>query len=73
MILQKVAIPVSVDGRSYWEAMMLGITNNKFSVLGANFKQELFEQFHGKFSRMGICIVANSNHTCLNVLDIICR
>jgi hypothetical protein len=48
MILKKVALPVGVDGKSYWEAMKLEITNNKFCSLRANFKQELFEQFHGK-------------------------
>jgi hypothetical protein len=41
MILKKVALPLDVDG--------LGITNNKFCSLRANFKQELFEQFQGKF------------------------
>jgi hypothetical protein len=30
MILKKVALPVGVDGKSYWEAMILGITNDKF-------------------------------------------
>ncbi len=49
MILKKVALPVGVDGKSYWEAMILGITNNKFCSLRANFKQELFEQVQGKF------------------------
>jgi hypothetical protein len=49
MILKKVALPVGVDGNSYWEAMILGITNKKFCSLRANFKQELFEQFQGKF------------------------
>jgi hypothetical protein len=49
MILKKVALPVGADGKSYWEAMILGITNNKFCSLRANFKQELFEQFQGKF------------------------
>jgi hypothetical protein len=49
MILKKVALPVGVDGKSYWEAMILGITNDKFCSLVANFKQELFEQFRGKF------------------------
>ncbi len=48
MILKKVALPVGVDGKSYWEAMILGITNNKLCSLGANFKQELFKQFQGK-------------------------
>ena len=45
MILRKVAVPVGVDKRSYWESMILGITNDKFCALQANFKQELFEQF----------------------------
>jgi hypothetical protein len=49
MILKKVALPLAVDGKSYWEAMILEITNNKFCSLSANFKQVLFEQFHGKF------------------------
>ena len=52
MILKKVALPVGVDGKSYWEAMILGITNNKFCSMRANFKQELFEQFQGKFYSM---------------------
>ncbi len=50
MILQKVAIPVGVVGQSYWEAMILGITNDKFCALRENFKQELFEQFQGKYA-----------------------
>ena len=29
MILKKVALPVGVDGKSYWEATILGITNDK--------------------------------------------
>jgi hypothetical protein len=45
MILRKVALPVGVDKRSYWESMILGITNDKFCALRANFKQEFFEQF----------------------------
>ncbi len=49
MILKKVALPLAVDGKSYWEAMILGITKDKFYSLRANFKQELFEQFQGKF------------------------
>ncbi len=49
MILKKVALPVGDDGKSYWEAIILGITNDKFCSLRANFKQELFEQFQGKF------------------------
>ncbi len=49
MILKKVALPVGVDEKSYWEAMILGITNDKFCSLRENFKQELFKQFQGKF------------------------
>ncbi len=49
MILKKVALLFGVDGKSYWKAMILGITNNKFYSLRANFKQELFEQFQYKF------------------------
>jgi hypothetical protein len=49
MILKKVALPLGVDGKSYQEAIILGITNNKFCSLRANFKQELFKQFQGKF------------------------
>jgi hypothetical protein len=48
MILKKVAWPLGVDGKSYWEAIILGITNDKFCLLRANFKQELFKQFQGK-------------------------
>ncbi len=48
MILKKVALPVSVNGKSYWEAMILAITNNIYS-LRSKFMQELFEQFQGKF------------------------
>jgi hypothetical protein len=49
MILKKIALSLSVDGKPYWEAMILEITNNKFCSLRANFKQELFEQFQGNF------------------------
>ncbi len=49
MILKRVALPVGVDGKSYWEAMIIAITNNKFCSLRANFMQELFEQFQGNF------------------------
>ncbi len=49
MILKKVALPLAVDGKSSWEAMILAITNDKFCSLRSNFMQELFEQFQGKF------------------------
>jgi hypothetical protein len=48
VILNKVAMPVGVDTKSYWEAMLLGITNDKYYSLRSNFKQEMFEQFQGK-------------------------
>jgi hypothetical protein len=54
MILKKVALPPAVDGKSYWEAMILAITNNKSCSLRANFMQELFEQFQGKFYSISI-------------------
>ena len=49
MILKKVALPMAVDGKSYWEAMILAITNDKFCLQRANFMQEFFEKFQGKF------------------------
>jgi hypothetical protein len=49
MLLKKVALPLGVDGKSYWEAIILEITNKKFCSLRVNFKQELFEQSQGKF------------------------
>ena len=48
MILCKVAIPIGVDKKSYWESLLLGITNDKFCALRANFKQELFKQYQGE-------------------------
>ncbi len=48
MILNKVAVPVDVDPKSYWEAMLLRITNDKYCSLRSNFKQEMFVQFQGK-------------------------
>jgi hypothetical protein len=49
MILKKIALALTVDGKSYWEVMILAITNYKFCSLRAYFMQELFEQFQGKF------------------------
>jgi hypothetical protein len=48
MILNKVAVPVCVDPKSYWEAMLLGIKNDEYCSLRSNFKQEVFDQFQGK-------------------------
>ena len=47
-------IPLSVDGKSYWEAMIPEITNNKFCSLMAIFKRELFEQYQGKIHSIQI-------------------
>ncbi len=33
MILKKVALPLAVDEKTYWEAMILAITNSKQQVL----------------------------------------
>ncbi len=46
MILKKVALPLAVDGNSYWEAMILAITNDKFCSTSC---KSCFEQFQGKF------------------------
>jgi hypothetical protein len=51
-ILNKVAVPVGVDPKSYLEAMLLGITHAKYCSLRSNFKQEMFEQFQGKLCNM---------------------
>ncbi len=48
MILKKVAGQVGVEPKLYWEAMLLGITNDKYCSLRSNFKQVMFEQFQGK-------------------------
>ena len=48
MILKKVSVPVGIDGRMYWESMLLSMTNAKFSSLRSNFKQEIFKQFQGE-------------------------
>ncbi len=48
MILNKVAGPVGVEPKPYWEAMLLGITNDKYCSLSSNFKQVMFEQFQDK-------------------------
>jgi hypothetical protein len=50
MILKKVALPLAVDGKSYWEDMILAILNDKFCSLRANFMQELYRPMRGKRS-----------------------
>ena len=48
MILKKVSVPAGIDGRMYWDSMLLSMTNGKFCSLRSNFKQELLEQFQGE-------------------------
>ncbi len=57
MILKKIALPLDVDGKSYWEVMLLGLTNDQVCSLRDNFKQELFEQFQGELFNINIEIV----------------
>ncbi len=78
MILKKGALPLGLDGKSYWEAMLLGFINNKFCSHRANFKQELLEQFQGKLLHREIChnnahpeIVFFSTHKKMPILS--CR
>jgi hypothetical protein len=54
---EKDELPVVVDGRSYWEVMLLGFTNDKLCSLRANFKQELFERFHSELFNVNIVFV----------------
>ena len=48
MILKKVSVPVGIDGRMYWDSMLLSMTNGKFCALRSNSKQEIFKQFQGE-------------------------
>ncbi len=48
MILKKVSLPAGIDGRMYWDSMLLSMPNGKFYSLRSNFKQEIFKQFQGK-------------------------
>ncbi len=57
MILKKIALFVGVDGKSYGEVVLLGLTKDNFCCLRANFKYELFEQFQGELFNMNIVIV----------------
>ena len=45
MILNKVAVLVGVDPKSYWEAMLLGITNDKYCSLRSNFNKRCLSSF----------------------------
>ncbi len=49
MILKKVAIPLSVVGKSYWEAMILGITNNTFCSVRATSSKSCLISFKVRF------------------------
>jgi hypothetical protein len=55
--LKKRALPVGVDGKSYWEVFLQGLTNVKLCSLRANSKQELFEQFQGELFNVNIVMV----------------
>ena len=48
MILKKVSVPVGIEGRMYWDLVLLSMTNGKFCSLRSNFKQEIFEQFQAE-------------------------
>jgi hypothetical protein len=48
MILKKVSVLVGIEGRMYWDSMLLSMTNGKFCLLRSNFKQEIFKQFQGE-------------------------
>jgi hypothetical protein len=48
MMLKKVSVPVGIDGRMYWDSLLLCMTIGKFCSLRSNFKQEIFEQFQGE-------------------------
>ncbi len=45
MILKKVALPLGVDEKLHWEAMILGITNNKFCSLRATSSKSCLSSF----------------------------
>ena len=55
LILCKISTPHGVDQKTYWESMLLGITNDKFCSPRSNFKQDLFEQFQVKIERHNCC------------------
>jgi hypothetical protein len=48
MILKKVSVPMSIEGRMYWDSMLLRMMNGKFCSLRSNFKQEIFKQYQGE-------------------------
>ena len=48
MILKKVSVPVGIEGRMYWDLMLLRVTNGKVCSFRSNFKQEIFKKFQGE-------------------------
>ena len=48
MILKIVSVPVGIDGRMYWDLMLLSMTNGKFCSLRSDFKQEIFKKYQGE-------------------------
>ena len=74
MILKKVSAPVGIDGRMYWDLMLLSMTNEKFCSLRSNFKQEIFEKFQGEAWVECELLLSPTTNDCthmfgLNVLD----
>ena len=49
MILIEVAVPFGVDPKSYWEAMLLGITNDKYCSLRSNLNKRCLSSFKVSF------------------------
>ena len=49
ILSKKAPAPPGVDTRTYWESMLLGLTNEKFCTFRSNHKQEMFDQFQGKY------------------------
>ena len=47
ILSKKAPAPPGVDKRTYWEGMLLGLTNEKFCTFRSNHKQEMFDQFQG--------------------------
>jgi hypothetical protein len=47
ILSKKAPAPPGVDNRTYWEGMLLGLTNEKFCTFRSNHKQEMFDQFQG--------------------------
>jgi hypothetical protein len=38
MILKKVSVPVGIEGRMYWDSMLLSMTNGKFLLAQVKFQ-----------------------------------